>query len=191
MCYVCFCPLFCLALEMPDRELILWWWCSPKLAVHVFIGSRLALLAESGDKMSAGDKAINYLSMIFGGVLGFAVGLLIYRRTMARAAELATSEGLENGDIDGLGAVGDLDGDERAAAEEDSYGMYADGERSRLMRGGGPAGGVDTDAAALMDDDDISLWGSDGIDPAAAAAGGYRDSWDEEATTGQRNGAKR
>lgn len=143
--------------------------CRPKLAVHVFIGSRLALLAESGDKMSAGDRAINYASMLFGGVLGFTVGLIIYRRTMARAAELAATEGL-----DGDG------GEDGIAAGEDGY---EDGEDSRLVRGAAAA--VDVDAAELMDPDDISLWGADDGD-------GYHDGWDEEGTTDGNGGrAKR
>ena len=138
---------------------------SPKLAVHVFIGSRLALLAESGDKMSAGDRAINYASMLFGGVLGFTVGLIIYRRTMARAAELAASEGLDgDGGEDGIAEGGD---------------GYEDGEDSRLVRAA-----VDADAAELMDPDDISLWGADDAD-------GYHDGWDEDGTAESGSGAKR
>ncbi|KAK4132444.1 hypothetical protein BT67DRAFT_336937, partial [Trichocladium antarcticum] len=70
---------------------------TPKLFVHVFIGSRLALLAESGDKMTGWDLAINYASMGVFGLLGFAVGVFIYRRTMARAAELAREAELEAG----------------------------------------------------------------------------------------------
>lgn len=114
--------------------------------------------------MSAGDRAINYASMLFGGVLGFTVGLIIYRRTMARAAELAT-EGL-----DGDG------GEDGIAAGEDGY---EDGEDSRLVRGGAAA--VDVDAAELMDPDDISLWGADDD--------GYHDGWDEDATADGGNGA--
>ncbi|KAK7408959.1 Tlg2-vesicle protein [Neonectria punicea] len=118
---------------------------SPKLLVHVFIGSRLALLAEKGDSMSAGDKAINYLSMAIGGAVGLTVGLIIYRRTMARAAELAR--------IDAHGA----------AAEEGDAG-YEDTDSSSLMD--------PDDAAVLMSEDDISLWGRDD--------GGYRDADDDE-----------
>jgi hypothetical protein len=125
---------------------------SPKLLVHVFIGSRLALLLEQGDTMTAGDKAINYASMIIGGVLGIGVGLVIYRRTMARAAELAREQGEEIGAATGDGD----DGGDNAGLGED--------EESRLM--------LDPDAAALvMEDDDISLWETEA---------GYRDSWDEE-----------
>ncbi|KAH6998385.1 hypothetical protein BKA56DRAFT_664973 [Ilyonectria sp. MPI-CAGE-AT-0026] len=107
---------------------------SPKLLVHVFIGSRLALLAEKGDQMSAGDKAINYISMAIGGAVGLTVGLIIYRRTMARAAELARN-------------------DARGAAAEEGDAGYEDVESSSLID--------PEDAAVLMSDDDISLWGRD------------------------------
>ncbi|KAK4105487.1 hypothetical protein N658DRAFT_417324 [Parathielavia hyrcaniae] len=132
---------------------------TPKLLVHVFIGSRLALLAESGDKMTGWDLAINYISMAVFGLLGFAVGLLIYRRTMARAAELAREAELEAGDalLDNTGADDDL--------EQGVLGV--DLENGRMVDPD------ELDAAALMDDDDISLWD-------AAGGVGYRDSWDDE-----------
>ncbi|KAF4339520.1 nuclear WD PRL1 [Fusarium beomiforme] len=135
---------------------------SPKLLVHVFIGSRLALLAKNGDKMSAGSKAINYLSMILGGVVGLIVGLVIYRRTMARAEELARQDGL---DPTGL------------SAEEGEAG-YADSENSMLMD--------PEDAAVLMSDDDISLWGRDGTE------GRYHDDDgdEEEATNRNKRGGQ-
>ncbi|GJC92261.1 Tlg2-vesicle protein of 38 kDa [Colletotrichum higginsianum IMI 349063] len=118
---------------------------SPKLLVHVFIGSRLALIAEKGDEMTAGGKAINYISMVFGGVVGLAVGWVIYQRTMARAAELALEEAEESGLVPG----------------RDNAPDYSDVE----------AGLVDPeDVAALMDEDDISLWARE-----ADEEGGYRD----------------
>ncbi|QSZ30976.1 hypothetical protein DSL72_000537 [Monilinia vaccinii-corymbosi] len=100
---------------------------SPKLLIHVFIGSRLGSLA--GDKgMDTSTKVINYASIVFGGALGATVGYIIYRRTMARAKELEIEE-LEaaNGNV-----------------------------------------------AALMDDDDISLWDTED-EPA-----GYTDFVDED-----------
>ena len=42
--------------------------------------------------MSVGTKAVNWGSIILGGVLGIAVGWYIYRRTMQRARELETEE---------------------------------------------------------------------------------------------------
>lgn len=122
---------------------------SPKLLVHVFIGSRLAALAEN-DNMSAGDRAINYISMLLGGAVGMVVGLIIYRRTMARAQELALEEGVDNGGV--LDPDGDL-----------GYGDLDEGVAGgRNYRG-------ETDAAALMDEDALSLWDTEGDD------GGYRD----------------
>ncbi|KAB5580320.1 hypothetical protein GE09DRAFT_1081744 [Coniochaeta sp. 2T2.1] len=128
---------------------------TPKLLVHVFIGSRLAKLAEEGDTMSSGDKAINYASMAVGGIVGTVVGWVIYRRTMARAAEL---------EAEALAAAGGEEGGVLAGGGAD--GGYEDSEESLLMRSG-----ADQDAAVLMDDDDISLWGENE---------GYTDGWDEE-----------
>jgi len=107
---------------------------SPKLLIHVFIGSRLALIAENGGKMDAGTKAINYASIIIGSVIGAAVGWFIYRKTMARARELEEEE-LENG-LQENGLV--IRGRDRSYTDMD--------------------GNEDIDAAALMDPDDISLW---------------------------------
>ncbi|KAF7549340.1 hypothetical protein G7046_g8374 [Stylonectria norvegica] len=104
---------------------------SPKLLVHVFIGSRLALIIEKGDTMTVAEKAVNYVSMFIGGAVGLTVGLIIYRRTMARASELAREEVLG------------------ATAEEGEAG-YEDGDSQTLMD--------PEDAAVLMSDDDISLW---------------------------------
>lgn len=120
---------------------------SPKLLVHVFIGSRLAALAEN-DNMSAGDRAVNYMSMLLGGAVGMVVGLVIYRRTMARAQELAL-EDAENGNI--LNQDGEL-----------NYGDLGEGVTGGRHRD-------ETDAAALMDEDALSLWDTEGDD------GGYRD----------------
>ncbi|KAH8675642.1 hypothetical protein BX600DRAFT_179602 [Xylariales sp. PMI_506] len=128
---------------------------SPKLLVHVFIGSRLALLAESGDTMSGRDKFINYVSMAIGVTVGMGIGLFIYRRTMARAEELARAGPGGGGGGAGAGLAEGLDG------ELD----YADLEEGTLRVGGGGRGdgaaGGESDAAALMDDDDISLWETD------------------------------
>jgi uncharacterized membrane protein YdjX (TVP38/TMEM64 family) len=101
---------------------------SPKLLIHVFIGSRLATIADSGGKMDAATKAVNYASIIFGSVLGASVGYIIYQRTMARARELEIEE-LEAGNAEGLAPV-------RNPGYND----------------------IDDDDAPLMDPDDISLW---------------------------------
>ena len=61
---------------------------TPKLFIAVFVGSRLAVIARSGEKMDAGTKAINWASIILGVLLGVATGWLIYTRTMARSRQL-------------------------------------------------------------------------------------------------------
>lgn len=122
---------------------------TPKLLVHVFIGSRLAQLAEEGDTMSAGAKAINYVSMFLGGLIGVVIGLVIYRRTMSRAAELAREEATENGGV--------IDPESSVSYEDLEEGVL----NQRVL-----ARSQESDAAALMDDDDISLWEADA---------GYRD----------------
>lgn len=114
----------------------------PKLLVHVFIGSRLAELAENGDKMSFGDRLINYLGMFVGGVVGMVVGWLIYKRTMARAAEIALEEAPEEGQVD--------------------RSTYLDSEDTLMDP---------EDAAALMTDDDLSLWETQLDEPATQQNG--------------------
>ncbi|ROW16221.1 hypothetical protein VPNG_01953 [Cytospora leucostoma] len=158
---------------------------SPKLLVHVFIGSRLALLAEGGDAMTTTDRLVNYASMFVGGAVGTGVGYFIYRRTMARAAELAREEAEAEGGrpLDGRGAGGVGVGVGVGSGEYVDDGLVEGGEDVALMDPG--------DAAALMvDDDDISLWdtaGDDGgfeeeEDAAAQGHGRYRD--EEEALGG-------
>lgn len=134
---------------------------SPKLLVHVFIGSRLALLAEEGDKMSAGDKAINYISVMVSGLIGIVVGIFVYRRTMARAEEIVREEA----------EAARANGGARRGSSADLEAGYADdaSENTGLM--------MDPDVAdaALMGDDDISLWGADDNFEDAPEIG-YRDS---------------
>ncbi|CAK7214920.1 Tlg2-vesicle protein [Sporothrix bragantina] len=145
---------------------------SPKLLVHVFIGSRLAKLAEDGDSMSAGDKALNYLSMAIFGCVGVGVGLFIFRRTMARAAEIAAEEGAQEEGRAGPGQSGQ--NNNRAP------GVYADDDvddNAPLMDP------EDADVAALMDDDDISLWAADHF----ADGDGGADANDDEAPSSANN----
>lgn len=109
---------------------------SPRLLIQVFIGSRLAQIAESGGKMDAGTKAVNWISIIVGSVLGAAVGWIIYQKTVSRAKEL---------EIEALAIAGE-EGRVPVVARN---GVYHDVDAG------------DDDAAELMDPDDISLWGND------------------------------
>ncbi|KAL7267345.1 Tlg2-vesicle protein [Rhizina undulata] len=65
---------------------------TPKLLIHIFIGDRLAMLAQEDAKMDAKTKALNYGSIIGGILLGIVTGVLIYKRTMARAKHLEAEE---------------------------------------------------------------------------------------------------
>lgn len=65
---------------------------TPKLLIHIFIGSRLRMLAEEGRKMDGKTRAINYGTIIGGVIIGVCTGLLIYRRTVARARQLEIEE---------------------------------------------------------------------------------------------------
>ncbi|KAI4127391.1 MAG: hypothetical protein LQ338_003222 [Usnochroma carphineum] len=63
-----------------------------KLTIPIFIGTRLAAIAKSGEKMDASTKAINWISIVGGVILGLVTGWLIYKRTVARARELESEE---------------------------------------------------------------------------------------------------
>ncbi|RCI15388.1 hypothetical protein L249_6983 [Ophiocordyceps polyrhachis-furcata BCC 54312] len=113
---------------------------SPKLLVHVFIGSRLALLAEEGETMSSTDKAINYLSMLLSALVGLAVGLVVYRRTTARAAQL-----VREGHHPAASSSSSTSSSSSAAGYHDSDAPLLDPD----------------DAAAVMLDHDLPLWTDD------------------------------
>jgi hypothetical protein len=65
---------------------------SPKLMLHIFIGSQLDKIAESNGKMDAKTKALSYVSIAIGGVAGIATGWFMYKKTQERAAQLEAEE---------------------------------------------------------------------------------------------------
>lgn len=65
---------------------------SPKFMISTFVGSRLRILARTDEQMSGGSKAINIISLIVSICVGIATGLYIYKRTLARAAQLEAEE---------------------------------------------------------------------------------------------------
>lgn len=65
---------------------------SPKLLLHVFVGSRLGDLAENGDKMDFRTKMVSYVSIAIGMLAGAGTGYFIYARTKKRAAQLEAEE---------------------------------------------------------------------------------------------------
>jgi hypothetical protein len=106
---------------------------SPKLMLHIFIGSQLEKIAESGGKMDARTKAISYLSIAIGAVAGVATGWFMYRKTKERAAELEEEErqGVRG---DSVEALGNEYADDPEAAEAAQYLREADDDIS--LRGG-------------------------------------------------------
>ncbi|KAM3561041.1 hypothetical protein ARSEF4850_003384 [Beauveria asiatica] len=130
---------------------------SLKLFVHVFIGSRLAVLFEKGAEMSTRDKIINWTAMGLSGFVGLAVGFVIYRRTMERAADIAREQAADGDDDD---------------AEQGRAG-FVDSETNLLDP---------EDAAAIMSDDDLSMWEAQG--------GNYSDEESGSGSDGNRSANK-
>ena len=77
---------------------------TPKLMLHIFIGSQLEKIAESGGKMDAKTKALSYISIAIGGVAGVATGWFMYNKTKERAAQLEEEErrGIRRSSIEDL-----------------------------------------------------------------------------------------
>ncbi|KAJ5814854.1 hypothetical protein N7474_006631 [Penicillium riverlandense] len=65
---------------------------TPKLLVPTFIGSRVRLLSDKNEEMSAASKAINICSILVTVSIGIFTGWYIYQRTLARAKELEAKE---------------------------------------------------------------------------------------------------
>ncbi|CAN9106010.1 unnamed protein product [Alternaria alternata] len=103
---------------------------SPKLMLHIFIGSQLEKIAESGGKMDPSTKALSYVSIFIGLIAGVTTGWLVYRKTKARAAQLEAEEragirrmsieDLENEYADDPGA---LEAAERLREEDDDISL--------------------------------------------------------------------
>jgi hypothetical protein len=104
---------------------------TPKLFVHVFIGSRLAELIE-GQKDTT-TTIVNWVSIVVGGLLGASIGYYIYQRTMKRAKQLEEEEHF-------------------ASARTPPGAAVTDALLSPELQ---------VDLAEGMDDDDISLWDND------------------------------
>ncbi len=127
---------------------------TPKLLVHVFIGSRLAAIARSGEKMTAGTRAVNYISIAVGMAVGAGTGYYIWNKTMARARQLEEEE-----------ASGIRDTTRRT---EIPPRVYSDDPEAQLA--------ADTIARDEVEDDDIDYFDDEpGSDPQE-----YRDQSDAE-----------
>ena len=88
---------------------------TPKLLIAVFVGSRLAVIAKSGEKMDAATKAINWISIIIGVLLGIATGWWIYTRTMSRSRQIEAEERVNGGQVKSQPTSEFLDDPEQAA----------------------------------------------------------------------------
>ncbi|CAI6282150.1 unnamed protein product [Periconia digitata] len=65
---------------------------SPKLMLHIFIGSQLEKIGGGDGKMDGKTKALSYISIAIGGLAGIATGWFMYRKTKQRAAQLEEEE---------------------------------------------------------------------------------------------------
>jgi hypothetical protein len=131
---------------------------TPKLLVHIFIGSRMAAIARSGEKMTAGTKAINWISIIGGAVIGAFTGWYIYKkyviaihikaatnnifRVVARARQLEQEE---------------RSGVRRSSSHRNEHQIFSDNPDEQAA------------AATLLRDDEIDIFADDAVDE------GYRD----------------
>jgi hypothetical protein len=103
---------------------------SPKLMLHIFIGSQLEKIAEGGGKMTPQAKVVSYVSIAIGAVAGVGTGWFMYKKTKERAAQLeaeervgvrrASIEDLENEYSDDPGA---LEAAETLREEEDDISL--------------------------------------------------------------------
>lgn len=84
---------------------------TPKLFIHVFIGSRLARLSDTKDN---GVWWANLISIIIALAVGVTVSWLIYKRTKERAALLEAQHRAEHGDLE-------ADADDFEIDDEEEY----------------------------------------------------------------------
>lgn len=124
---------------------------TPKLLIHVFIGSRMASLA--GGHQDSSTKFINYTSIFGGLIVGAGAGWIIYRRTVARAEQLEIEE------------------EEQLRAA----GLPIPGLARGYTDGGSP-----TAADVLMGEDDISLWENDADGDVPLVEEEYRDDFTDD-----------
>ena len=124
---------------------------TPKLLIHVFIGSRIRELARSeSHKMDTGTKIVNYVSIILGIALGLFTGWLVYTKTQVRARQLEAEE------QDGLG-----DGRPLSAYRNESGGLqhpdeFMDEDEENNFEWGDPSPSSRDDNIDFLDNQDDS-----------------------------------
>lgn len=72
---------------------------SPRLLIGVFIGSRLAKIAEGVGEMDTTGRFMNWMGILLSMVVGVATAWYTYRQTKRRADELEALEGSANGGV--------------------------------------------------------------------------------------------
>jgi uncharacterized membrane protein YdjX (TVP38/TMEM64 family) len=92
---------------------------SPKLMLHIFIGSQFEKIAESGGKMPPKAKAFSYISIAIGAIAGAATAWFMYKKTKERGAQLEAEEraGVRRASVEDLENEYADDPDALAAAE--------------------------------------------------------------------------
>lgn len=104
---------------------------TPKLMIHSFIGSRLALIAGVGGKLDKTTQLINYASVVGGGLLGLGLGYFIYKKTTERARQLELEEQELEREEEGRGLVdpNEFEGaDEAGTMNEDDISLWNNDE---------------------------------------------------------------
>ena len=133
---------------------------TPKLLIAIFIGSRLAVIAKSGEKMDTGTKIINWASIIFGVLLGAFTGWLIYKRYVSRSGiRLSLTVTLRT-----LARSRQIEAEERDNSRRPSaqHGEFSDDVEDEAA------------TATLIRDDRIDFLDREG------ASGGYRDEFTDD-----------
>ena len=140
---------------------------TPKLLIAIFIGSRLAVIAKSGEKMDKTTKAINWASIIFGGILGVLTGWVIYKRLVFEEYSKPSSDIRRT-----LARSRQIEAEERskvqhpATRNEDDFSDNPEEQTATLIRDDqidflGPDGGSESYRDDFDDDDDVFRYGDD------------------------------
>lgn len=72
---------------------------TPRLLIGVFIGSRLAKIAEGVGEMDTVGRFWNWMGILVSIVFGVVTAWYVYRQTKRRADELEAVEGVQNGGV--------------------------------------------------------------------------------------------
>lgn len=135
---------------------------TPRLLIAIFIGSRLAVIAKSGEKMDTGTKIINWASIIFGTVLGGLTGWLIYRRYVQ--PHLESLSRVKTYTVRTLARSEQIEAEERASVRRHptrSAGVFTDDPEDEAA------------TATIIEDDRIDFLDHEGAD-------GYRDEFTDD-----------